>query len=402
MNVSGHFLCPSTEIKFNLRCGGFTTLGLTNQLNQKSEMDKVIDLSQEESDSDVEVVIDDNTHLMNWVATMFYGHAESYSLEELEAGITKLREKTVFGIVGKEVCPSTKRKHLQCFFQFKVQTKYSTLRRILKVWWKPMKPKATPEDNVVYCSKEGNFVQWGEIRYDEAKKAAGRAAGGQRTADKWEDTLQKIKCGKFDDIDPQIYICHYNAIMAIARRFIEMPPQLNWRDGFPPNLWLYGVAGCGKSRKAWEQFPGAYRKPCNKWWDGFDPMVHKNVVIDDFDESHKVLCHHLKIWADRYPFILEIKGGAIGARPEVIVVTSNWAPGDIWTNPNDLDPILRRFQVINMSPFSKKPRAELVLQDNTSTTIPASAEHRVTVPTPPTADVNGRRLEFVIEDSDEE
>lgn len=34
------------------------------------------------------------------------------------------------------------------------------------------------------------------------------------------------------------------------------------------------------------------------------------------------------------------------ARPEVFVVTSNWNPREIWTDPHSLAPIERRFKVI--------------------------------------------------------
>lgn len=84
----------------------------------------------------------------------------------------------------------------------------------------------------------------------------------------------------------------------------------------------------------------------NKWWCGYEG--ERFVIIDDFDKEHKYMGYYLKIWADRYAFPVEVKGGRKVIRPEKIVVTSNYHPNEIWeSEPGTLKPLLKRFKVVH-------------------------------------------------------
>ena len=55
------------------------------------------------------------------------------------------------------------------------------------------------------------------------------------------------------------------------------------------------------------------------------------MVIEDLDVAHKVLGHHLKIWADPWAKCTgEIKGSSLPLTYDVLIVTSNYHPSDIW------------------------------------------------------------------------
>jgi len=75
----------------------------------------------------------------------------------------------------------------------------------------------------------------------------------------------------------------------------------------------------------------------------------------------------LKIWADRFPFIAEMKGRSRMIRPKKVVVTSNYSPSAIFLRDEDLDAIRRRFKVDHMLGFigvyMPDPMPELTRQD---------------------------------------
>lgn len=127
---------------------------------------------------------------------------------------------------------------------------------------------------------------------------------------------------------------------------------LNYEE--TPHEWWVGPTGTGKSKSVWELYPGHYAKEKNKWWCNYTGQ--DTVVIEEADPKNmEHLADRLKVWADRYPFPGEIKGGRIeGIRPLKVIVTSNYTIEECFQNQNDLEPLLRRFKVVQ---FGEKPQA---------------------------------------------
>ena len=112
----------------------------------------------------------------------------------------------------------------------------------------------------------------------------------------WQHVKDCAMSGNLEEIPPDIYVQHYSNLQKIRKDNLK-PTDCGHLRG----IWIYGESGIGKSRKAREDYPDAYPKMVNKWWDGYQGQ--KNVIMDDIDEDHKFLGHHLKIWGDRYGFI---------------------------------------------------------------------------------------------------
>ena len=233
-----------------------------------------------------------------------------------------------YGICGEET-GAEGTVHLQGYVRFENARAFHAVSTLL--------PRAhleaangTPAQNYAYCTKEGNVVwEEGTMPTD----------GGAQEKKRWADAWQHAMDGDFDLIDPQIKFTHYSTMKRIYKDHQAKPDDAEGVTG----VWYYGKSGAGKSKAARVNFPNAYLKMCNKWWDGY--QGEDSVIIDDFDLSHSVLAHHLKIWADRYSFMAEMKGEALQIRPLNIVVTSQYRPDQIWQDEETLEAIGRRFKL---------------------------------------------------------
>lgn len=184
------------------------------------------------------------------------------------------------------------------------------------------------------------YVWKEETRIAGSQFELGEKPMRRNSAVDWQLVKEKAKNGLIDDVDPQVYIQHYRTLKQIAMDNMKKPNDLERCCG----IWIHGPPGVGKSHYARNHYPNSYMKMCNKWWCGYQDQ--KSVIIDDLDLSHKVLGHHLKIWADRYAFIAETKGYAVTIRPERIIVTSNYKISEIFDDPALVEAIERRFYQI--------------------------------------------------------
>lgn len=88
---------------------------------------------------------------------------------------------------------------------------------------------------------------------------------------------------------------------------------------------LCGPSGTGKSRWAMDFDQKAYWKQRSGWWDGY--CGQKTVVLDEFYgwlpyDTLLRLC-------DRYPLLVETKGGQVNMVADTIIITSNKSPS-LW------------------------------------------------------------------------
>lgn len=171
------------------------------------------------------------------------------------------------------------------------------------------------------------------------------AARGSNLSQRYDHAWECATSGQLADIPKDLMLRYYTTLTKIAHEYAVVPdaPDVT-------GTWIVGPSGCGKSRYVRDHFPDAYDKRVNKWWDGYRPDYHTAVVIDDLDTSHAFLAYLLNIWADRYAFNAEIKGGMIKIRPARVIVTSRYTIDDIFafTDISTKDSIKRRFPEIKI------------------------------------------------------
>lgn len=255
---------------------------------------------------------------------------------------------------GVEKCPDTSRIHHQGYVEFNSNQRLTALKKLSQtIHWENR--RGTADQAIKYCEKDGDFHEFGQ-----------RPESKQGKRNDIEEVREMVKAGaSFRDIAE---VSSSFQALRVAEKLLPLYEQK--RNWMPMVYWYWGPTGTGKSRAASEEAgENAYWCSNNsKWWQGYDG--HENVIIDDFRGDWCKLVDLLKM-LDRYPYVVECKGGSRQLLAKSIWITSAVAPEEAYRGVSEekIDQLLRRIGVVKNFMGS---RDGIKVEGNTSAYAPST------------------------------
>lgn len=243
-----------------------------------------------------------------------YSNEEYKDIENFNSNYLIIGKET-----GKEGTP-----HLQGYTEFKTNKRIKSLKELNpRIHWELR--KGTSEEASNYCKKENDYYEVGTLSkgkgnrsdIDEVRQLVNEGAGMKEVM-QVTNSFQAVRFAE--------------KLLTHAEKKRDWPPEVTW---------LWGPTGCGKTRRAYEETGGnAWISGKNlKWWDGYD--AHEDVIIDDFRADFCTFHELLRI-LDRYPYMVEIKGGSRQLLAKRIYITSCYPPDNVYHTREDIGQLLRR------------------------------------------------------------
>jgi len=250
-----------------------------------------------------------------------------------------------YGCIGKEVGDSGT-PHLQGYFRKKTKCRLSQLKTGVSQRAHFEVARGSPRDNRTYCSKDGDFWEFGTCPAATGRKSRDELALEFRSA------FDSGNIVKFAEDNPGAYAFSGHVLL---RNCLGLAVAVERPDVTVE--WLYGEPGVGKSRLAHGRFPqGFVKEPRTKWWTGY--KLERDVIIDDIAPKG-IDINHLLRWFDRYKCYVETKGDMVPLHAVNFIVTSNFSPDDCFRDEDgglhkQMPALRRRMTVTHMSvPFAR-------------------------------------------------
>lgn len=253
----------------------------------------------------------------------------------------------VYWVVGYEICPATKRHHLQGYIYLQNPVSFNGVKDAFGDDTHIECAHGSPSDNRKYCTKDGVFVEHGQLPQQ----------GKRRDIDDLREMMDEGKSLR-ECLEASR---SYQAAKHCQLLFSLKKPKMEFKK--KEVLWYWGATGTGKSRAAFALMNerGMSEKAwisgsTLKWFQFY--VDEEFVIFDDLRFNSTEFSTLLRL-LDGYPFCVEYKGGAVWWKPSTIVVTSPRHPRDFSNvaQGEDVAQLLRRIDVIKEFRVAEKKDA---------------------------------------------
>lgn len=266
-----------------------------------------------------------DVQVTSWIVTGFVRNHEGVTIEQVwtdSASHLRSHKSIKFFIGQCEICPTTGRKHLQAYVQFKRSVRLASVRSLFPEFKLHCEARrGSHEEAIKYCSKE-------ETKIEGTLQEGGDRGRRLEKPKPLEELAEAIVEGQnINDLilaNASLYIRYHSGIEALANKVVA---KRDWKT----ELYIYyGIPGSGKSYRAWNEWKSEHpdwqayslSEPLNNgnvWWDGYNGQ--EVIIIDDFYGWIK-FSELLKL-ADAYPYRIQNKGGSTEFLGQRIYLTSN-------------------------------------------------------------------------------
>lgn len=262
----------------------------------------------------------------NWCFTLNnYVDSDLDFLESLNG-----HKQVKYLIAGKEEGTQEHTPHIQGFIVFNNQKLFNQVKLFFGDRYHIEKCIGTPKENIAYCSKDDDYIEFGEPPKQGARKDIEQVKEMVRNNLPIDQIINS--CTSYQSARHAELLFKYQKQPSCIKRTIK---------------WYYGEAGSGKTREAIQEAADDYYITMKdlKWWDGY--IGQKYIIIDDFRKDFCTFHELLRI-LDRYPYRVNIKGSTMWLQPttEVIIITSCYPPTQVYDTREDIEQLLRRIDII--------------------------------------------------------
>lgn len=172
---------------------------------------------------------------------------------------------------------------------------------------------------IAYVKKDGDWVRSADGELFETEKQQGRRSDLLQVA----ASIREYGFIEAAVKHPTATIKYFSGMRCYAAAYSEQLVKPK-----PKVYWLYGASGNGKTQwgitMAIAKGMGYYiNGNCSNWFDGYDPALHKMVILDDVRNApDQWPLARLLLYTDTIPIKAPVKGGFVNWIPHYIVITS--------------------------------------------------------------------------------